>query len=164
MTRPLPFLMVALVMVALVALAGCGGDKGQAETGTPAAAAPAAPGGDLTPFELANGIGPVTEEIPATPIDGALAETGEKVFEEKCSACHKLEERYVGPALGGVTQRRSLAYVMNMILNPDGMYTRHPEAKKLLAEYLTQMPNQGLSQEDARAVVEHLRKEGSEGK
>jgi cytochrome c len=159
MTRPLPFLMVAVV-----ALAGCGGDKGQAETGTPAAAAPAAAAGDLTPFELANGIGPVTEEIPATPIDGALAETGEKVFEEKCSACHKLEERYVGPALGGVTQRRSLAYVMNMILNPDGMYTRHPEAKKLLAEYLTQMPNQGLSREDARAVVEHLRKEGSEGK
>ena len=159
MTRPLPFLMVALV-----ALAGCGGDKGQAETGTPAAAAPAAAAGDLTPFELANGIGPVTEEIPATPIDGALAETGEKVFEEKCSACHKLEERYVGPALGGVTQRRSLAYVMNMILNPDGMYTRHPEAKKLLAEYLTQMPNQGLSREEARAVVEHLRKEGSEGK
>lgn len=159
MTRPLPFLMVALV-----ALAGCGGDKGQAETGTPAAAAPAAAAGDLTPFELANGIGPVTEEIPATPIDGALAETGEKVFEEKCSACHKLEERYVGPALGGVTERRSLAYVMNMILNPDGMYTRHPEAKKLLAEYLTQMPNQGLSREDARAVVEHLRKEGSEDK
>ena len=159
MTRPLPFLMVALV-----ALAGCGGDKGQAETGTPAAAAPAAAAGDLTPFELANGIGPVTEEIPATPIDGALAETGEKVFEEKCSACHKLEERYVGPALGGVTERRSLAYVMNMILNPDGMYTRHPEAKKLLAEYLTQMPNQGLSREDARVVVEHLRKEGSEGK
>ena len=159
MTRPLPFLMVALV-----ALAGCGGDKGQAETGTPAAAAPAAASGDLTCFELGNGNGPVTEAIPATPIDGALAETGEKVFEEKCSACHKLEERYVGPALGGVTQRRSLAYVMNMILNPDGMYTRHPEAKKLLAEYLTQMPNQGLSREDARAVVEHLRKEGSEDK
>jgi mono/diheme cytochrome c family protein len=164
MTRSLPFLMMGVLL-----LAGCGGDKGQAATGAPAAGgqaggAPAAAGSDLTPFELANGIGPVKEEIPATPIDKALAEKGEKIFEEKCSACHKLEERYVGPALGDVTQRRSLAYVMNMILNPDGMYTRHPEAKKLLAEYLTQMPNQGLSREDARAVVEHLRKEGSEGK
>ena len=159
MTRSLP-----LVMMAVLFLAGCGSDKGQAETGAPAAGSPAAAGSDLTPFELANGIGPVKEEIPAAPIDKALAEEGEKIFEEKCSACHKLEERYVGPALGDVTQRRSLAYVMNMILNPDGMYTRHPEARKLLAEYMTQMPNQGLSQGDARAVVEHLRKEGSEGK
>jgi mono/diheme cytochrome c family protein len=158
MARSLP-----LILTALVALAGCG-DQGKTEPEAAAAAAPAAGAGGLTPFELAHGIGPVKEELPAGPVDEPLAERGEKIFEEKCSACHKLGERYVGPPLGDVTQRRSLAYVMNMILNPEGMYTRHPEAKKLLGEYLTQMPNQGLSQEEARAVVEHLRKEGNEAK
>jgi mono/diheme cytochrome c family protein len=153
-----------LILATLVVLSGCGGDRAKAEPEAPAAAAPAAETGGLTPFELANGIGPVKEEIAAGPVDEAVAEKGEKIFEEKCSACHKLGERYVGPPLGDVTRRRSLAYVMNMILNPDGMYTRHPEAKKLLAEYLTQMPNQGLTQEEARAVVEHLREEGSEDK
>jgi mono/diheme cytochrome c family protein len=159
MTRSLP-----LILAALVGLAGCGGDGAKAEPGEPGAAAPASASGGLTPFELTHGIGPVKQEIPAGPVDHALAEKGEKIFEEKCSACHKLEERYVGPPLGDVTQRRSIAYVMNMMLNPEEMYTRHPEAKKLLGEYLTQMPNQGLTQEDARAVVEHLREEGSEGK
>lgn len=155
---------LALTLSAWLILAGCGGDKANPAPEAPGAGAPAAGAAGLTPFELAHGIGPVTEEIPAGPVDAALAEKGEKIFEEKCSACHKLGERYVGPPLGDVTQRRSIAYVMNMILNPEGMYTRHPEAKKLLGEYLTQMPNQGLSREDARAVVEHLREEGSEDK
>ena len=153
-----------LPVLSLLVLAACGGDRGQPASGEPpAAAAPAAADG-LTPFEVTHGIGPVKEEIPAAPVQHELAEKGEKVFEEKCSACHKLGERYVGPPLGDVTQRRSLAYVMNMILNPEEMYMKHPEAKKLLAEYLTQMPNQGLSQEDARAVVEYLREEGSGAK
>jgi hypothetical protein len=37
------------------------------------------------------------------------------------------------------------------------MYTRHPVVKKLLAEYMTQMPNQGLTVEEARSVLEYLR-------
>ena len=48
-------------------------------------------------------------------------------------------------------------FAMNMILNPQEMYTRHPDVKKLLGEYMTQMPNQGLTQEQAREVVEYLR-------
>jgi len=121
------------------------------------AAAPAAGGSDLTPFQLKNGIGPVTTEITLGPPDRAMAERGEKTFETKCSACHKFAEKYVGPALGGVLERRTPTYVMNMVLNPEGMYTRHPVAKQLLAEHLTQMPNLGLSQDEAREIVEYFR-------
>lgn len=109
---------------------------------------------------MENGIGPVTEivALPAS-IDQAMAEKGKAVFEAKCSACHKLEEKYVGPALGAVTKRRTAAYIMNMILNPAEMIQRHPVAKQLLAEHLTPMPNQGLTQQEAREVVEYLRAE-----
>ncbi|HEU5169543.1 MAG TPA: c-type cytochrome [Gemmatimonadales bacterium] len=158
--------LVSHALIALVVLAGCSRDRKKAAAPEEAApsAQPAAGAEGLTPFELANGIGPVKEEITLGPVDKALAERGEKIFEEKCSACHKMGERYVGPALGDVTKRRTPAYIMNMILNPEEMYTRHPEAKKLLAEFLTQMANQGLTRDEARAVLEHLRTEGGEAK
>jgi cytochrome c2 len=138
-------------------LLACGGDK---PAQAPAASATPA-GGELTAFQLEHGIGPITEPISLKPVDDddseEMAEEGKKLFEAKCAACHKMEERYVGPALGGITERRSPAYLMNMMLNPDVMYTKHPEARKLLAEYMTQMPNLGVTQEDARKLVEYLR-------
>ena len=147
-----PALRRPLLLIALV-LAACGGKSEQASQ--PAAAAAA--GGELTPFQLEHGIGPVTEVVTVGPIDQAMAEQGEKLFEVKCGACHKMTERYVGPPLGDVTVRKSPAFIMNQILDPEGMYNKHPEVKKLLGEYMTQMPNLGLTQEQARQVVEYLR-------
>lgn len=141
------------LMVSLL-LAACGGGKPDTPA-PPAAAAPSASG--LTAFQEQHGIGPVTEEIVLGPVDEELAEDGKELFEAKCAACHKMEEKYVGPPLGDATTKRSPAYLMNMILNPDGMYTKHPSARALLAEYMTQMPNLGLTQEQARQVVEYLR-------
>ena len=81
----------------------------------------------------------------------------------KCSACHKLDERYIGPAQRYATERRPPEYLMNMMLNPDEMVKRHPEAKKLMAEYLSPMTNQNVSEEDARNVIEFLRLMAKEG-
>jgi cytochrome c1 len=50
---------------------------------------------------------------------------------------------------------------MNMILNPQEMVERHPVAKQLLAEHMTYMPNQGLTEEQARQVLEYLRTQGN---
>jgi len=46
---------------------------------------------------------------------------------------------------------------MNMILNPDEMVQKDPIAKALLAEYLSPMANQNLTEEQARAVLEYFR-------
>jgi hypothetical protein len=70
-----------------------------------------------------------------------------------------MDTLYIGPALGEVTARRSGAFIMNMILNPQEMVERHPVAKQLLAEHMSFMPNQGLTREDARLVLEYLRDE-----
>lgn len=142
------------VMV-MVALAACGGkDSGGSAGSTPAAGQPAS---DLSPFQLEHGIGPITEVVVLGALDQALADSGKQVFEAKCTACHKMAEKYVGPALGEVLTRRSPTFTMNMILNPNEMVERHPVAKQLLAEAMTLMANQGLTPEDARAVVEYLR-------
>ena len=47
---------------------------------------------------------------------------------------------------------------MNMILNPTEMTQKDPTAKELLATHLTQMTNQNVTQEDARKLLEYLRK------
>lgn len=141
----------SLVLTVLLLAAGCGGGSPEPQaSSTPSA------GSDLSAAELEHGIGPISA-FTLDAVDPALAATGEEVFTVKCSACHKMSERYVGPALGDVTTRRSPAYIMNMILNPEGMVQRHPEARKLLAEFMTPMANQNLTEEEARAVLEFLR-------
>lgn len=89
----------------------------------------------LTVFEYENGIGPIKEKIELGQIDMIKAKRGEKIFVEKCTQCHKLDERYTGPALRDVTTRRSPEFILNQILNPEEMTKRHPEVKKMLAQY-----------------------------
>jgi len=104
------------------------------------------------------GIGPVTTVEVGADIDQALAGTGKTLFEGKCSACHQLsDQKIVGPGLAGVTERRKPEWIMNMIINPEEMTKKDPEAKKLLAEHLTQMTNQNVNEQDARAILEFLR-------
>ncbi|EPG66810.1 c-type cytochrome [Leptospira wolffii] len=103
------------------------------------------------------GIGPVSSVVLG-PIDAASAEKGRKHFEMKCSACHKFEEKVVGPALKGVTERRTPEWIMNMILNPQEMTQKDPIAMELLAEHLTQMTFQNVQESEAREILEYLRK------
>ena len=93
----------------------------------------------------------------ADEIDLDLAKQGEDVYVKMCSACHKPEKRFVGPAPKGIMERRSPEWIMNMILNPDEMVQKDPIARALLAEYLSPMANQNLTEEQARAVLEYFR-------
>jgi mono/diheme cytochrome c family protein len=142
-----------LVLVGALS-AGCFSGDQKEESWTPARAGQ---GADLTPFQVEHGIGPITEPVVLGALDEELAEEGAEVFQIKCSACHKLAEKYVGPALGDVVTRRSPAFILNMILNPQEMYERHPAVKQLLAEHMSYMPNQGLTGDEAREVLEYLR-------
>jgi len=148
----------ALTVLALALVAGgCGGKDDDEDKESPEHEAQEAESGGLTAFELEHGIGPVKEPIELGAIDAAMAATGKTVFEAKCTACHKLDTLYIGPALGEVTARRSGAFIMNMILNPQEMVERHPIAKQMLAERMSFMANQGLTRDEARAVLEYLR-------
>ncbi len=102
------------------------------------------------------GVGAITK-VDLAEIDNALVATGKNIFDIKCSACHKVEKRFVGPAIRGVIQRRSPEWIMNMILDPDKMIKENPTAKQLLAEYLAPMANQSLTQNEARAILEYFR-------
>ena len=111
------------------------------------------------PVDLNNkGIGPITSVDFGDEIDTAMAEAGEKTFSTICIACHQAEQRMIGPAMKGIYERRSPEWVMNMILNPDGMLKDDPIAKALYKEYNNMvMTNQGLSEEEARQLAEYFR-------
>ncbi len=140
------------LLTALILVIGCGGGESKSSKST----IPKAENNGLSAFELEHGIGPITEEVTISEFNAGMVEKGENIFVMNCSACHKIDERYIGPAIADVIERRTPTYMMNMMLNPDEMVKKHPEAKKVLAEFLAPMPNQNLTTEDARAVVEYL--------
>lgn len=156
------------VLAASLALGvvGCGGgEPGSGSSGSSEAPGPgsAEPASELTDWQMENGIGPMTEPLELGAIDPALAGKGEEIFNLKCAACHKLDERYVAPPLRDVTARRTPEFVMNMMLNPLEMTQRHPVTRELLGEYFTPMTPQGLTEGDARALLEYLRKAYAHG-
>lgn len=111
----------------------------------------------LSAFELENGIGPITTKMTIGALNPTLADKGKTIFDMKCASCHKLDERLVGPPLRDVTKRRTPEFIMNMALNPEAMTRNHPEVRKMLAEYLTFMTFQNVTENDARAILEYLR-------
>lgn len=132
-------------------VAGCSSgstEKGASGTEKQAAAVEEAP-------EI--GVGPVKTVELSDELDEALVSEGLSIFESKCSACHQIDERYVGPAMKGLTERRNPVWIMNMVINPVEMTQKDPIAKQLLSEYLTQMVNQNISESDARALLEYFR-------
>jgi mono/diheme cytochrome c family protein len=143
--------LAAVLALALTVMPGCGGGEGGS-----AGSGQGASSTGLTPEQLTKGIGPVTT-VELGEIQSALVDQGKTIFDMKCAACHRFDERYVGPALGDVLTRRTPEYVMNMMLNPAEMIEKHPEARALLAQFLTPMPAQNLTTEEARAVLEYLR-------
>ncbi len=99
-----------------------------------------------------------TVDIPAK-LDAAMAANGQKVFDVKCSSCHKItDEKLVGPGWKGVTQRHKPEWILNFITNPDEMIDKDPKAQAMLELCMVRMPNQNLTDVDARALYEFMRK------
>lgn len=97
------------------------------------------------------------------PLNGEWVAAGKGIYDLKCMACHKLtNERVVGPGWAGVTKRREPVWIMNMITNVDMMLETDPEAQKMLEECLVRMPNQNISDEEARHILEFMRQNDGE--
>lgn len=152
--------LIPITIIGIMLFIGCGGQESGADK---AQNGDSANQSGLTEFQMKHGIGPVTEPVSlGEEINKELVTQGEKVFRTKCSACHKMDQDYVGPPLGSVLDKRTPTYVMNMILNPVEMTKKHPEARKMLAQYMNQMTFQNVTREEARAIVEFLRTQNNE--
>jgi len=118
------------------------------------------PGGsDVSKYDPNRGIGKFTHVDVADKLDGSMAAGGEKIYGVKCAGCHKLtDEKLVGPGWKGVSERHKPEWIMNFITNTDEMITKDPKAQAMLEICLVRMPNQSLADNDARQLLEFMRK------
>ena len=148
---------LVLAIVVLSAMAQSCSKSGGADNKTTADGSAPAPGQVLKEKPQYYKIKEV--KVDPTP-DATMADKGQKIFETTCTSCHVYDKRYVGPGLGGVTHRRPPEYVMNMILDTDVMVENDDTVRCLLQTYMLKMPNMIVNQDDARNVLEHLRRVG----
>jgi hypothetical protein len=117
----------------------------------------------LNEFELKHGIGPIKEFIVLKNIDLKSANEGNRIFQAKCTSCHKLDMDFVGPALGKIVEQRSPEYIINMIVNPVDMTLYHPVARKQIEKYKSQMTFQNVKLNDAFKILDYLRNANENG-
>lgn len=140
--------------------ASCGGG-----TETPAQAeqsevsTPSADESSDEDYDATAGLGKYNaENMAVTGLDVAMAGKGKSIADTKCMSCHKMtDEKLVGPGWKGVTERRTLHWLMNFITAPDEMIDKDPALQSQLEECLVRMPNQNLGDDNARSIVEYMR-------
>jgi len=104
------------------------------------------------------GIGPIEQVQLKSEIDQTLVIHGSDLYKNKCASCHRTNKKFIGPSSAGIIYRRSPEYIMNKMLNPSEMIRKDHLTKELLKEFdFAIMPNQGLSEYDARAILEYFR-------
>lgn len=113
----------------------------------------------VNPEHEKKGIGKFTNVEVPEKLDLSMAKSGNGIYDLKCLGCHKLtDEKLVGPGWKDVTKRRSAEWIMNFSTNTDEMLNKDPAAQAMFEECLIRMPNQSLSDADARSVYEFMRK------
>lgn len=156
---------VLFLLSATAILYACGGgntqSNGTQSQNTDASVSEPASSSENPSYDPNRGEGKFTAEnvTIGASLDAAMATKGEEVQGVKCSSCHRLtDEKLVGPGWKGVTERRKPEWILNFITNPDPMIDKDPAVQAQLEMCLVRMPNQGLSDEDARNVLEFMRK------
>jgi mono/diheme cytochrome c family protein len=149
---------LSFLLIGAVVLGACNGgsDKGTSTTPATSTTSTATTSGEAN---NPKGIGKYSN-VPLThPLDANMVAAGEQVYKLKCSSCHKVTgEKLVGPGWKGVTDRRTPEWIMNFVTNTEEMIEKDTAAKNLLEVCLVKMPNQNLAENDARSVLEFMRK------
>lgn len=111
------------------------------------------------------GVGRFKEVRLQLPLNESMVGKGKAIYQAKCIACHKLSsEMLVGPGWSGVTTRRTPEWIMNWITNTRVMLDKDLAAQSELAICLIRMPNQDLTDDQARNVLEFMRQNDTPGK
>lgn len=147
------------IACSLFVLTSCGSNNNAEGSTTTDSSSGSATTTGTTDANDPKGIGKFKNVELTHPLNEQMVADGKKVYEVKCASCHKLtDEKLVGPGWKGVTDRRTPEWIMNFVTNTEEMIDKDTAAQKMLEVCLVRMPNQSLSDEDARTVLEYMRK------
>lgn len=93
---------------------------------------------------------------PAKGSEVAAMASGDALFKNNCAQCHAVNERMVGPALAGISKRRSIAWLIPWVKNSSKVVASGDEyAVKLFEDNgKQQMPTfPQLSDKDIKDIV-----------
>ena len=103
------------------------------------------------------GIGPI-KKVELGPINTKMADEGKTLFNNKCTVCHDLNQKKIGPPLQDITKKRTPEFIMNLLLNTVQMQQQDSIMKKLMKDYNNiPMPDPAVDKEQARSILEYLR-------
>ena len=103
------------------------------------------------------GVGPI-KSVTVGPIDAKMVSQGKAIFTNTCFLCHELDQLKIGPPLRNIAKDRAPEFILNLMLNTSGMQKTDPYIKALIVKYNNVvMTDPGLSQAQARSVLEYLR-------
>ena len=154
--------LIALVTTCLIAcicgMASCSHTRDKAQDGQSKNPDTEASNQAATAYDPLRGEGKYDAVELGEKLDVDLSKRGKIIADLKCASCHRYSaEKLVGPGWAGVTKKHRPEWILNFISNPDPMIDKDPELQAQLAECLLRMPNQNLTDDDAREVLEFMR-------
>ncbi|MEN3040476.1 MAG: cytochrome c [Bacteroidia bacterium] len=90
---------------------------------------------------------------------GQDSEKGKTLFNQRCAACHKLEQKLIGPPLARIKERRSEEWFVKFVSNSQALIQAgEPQAVAIFKEYNQQImpPFSDLSEADIKAIWAYL--------
>ncbi|MCH7399723.1 c-type cytochrome [Belliella sp. DSM 107340] len=84
---------------------------------------------------------------------------GKSVFNANCKSCHKLDQKYTGPALRGVTDRRSIEWAKSFIKNSQAVIASgDPQANAIYKEFgnLAMPAHEFLSDTELESLLSYI--------
>lgn len=92
----------------------------------------------------------------------ASIDKGKSIFTTRCTSCHNVNAKMVGPALANVDQRHSFDWIVNFVHSPKTLIEKNDKDAVGLYNQFSQimMPDhQDLSSDDIKNVVAYIKSE-----
>ncbi|GAB3850459.1 c-type cytochrome [Hymenobacter terrigena] len=102
---------------------------------------------------------PATAAAPAAGGgDAAAIAAGDALFKGNCAQCHAVNEQVVGPALGGITKRRPISWILPWVKNSSKVVASGDEYAVALFNKFNkqQMPSFALSDKEVTSIVAYI--------